>query len=209
MEKLRERLKPLPLKGKIEYIFEYYSFHMIAVVVILFFLIMGVQTFTNQPKEILSVRIIGSHMHVEKTEGLEQEIERLLLDNNGSQKEELSVISIDTSDVEGNPDTLLKIQKLSAEIAAKEVDVLLVDEVTFHQFNQEGNLLNLSNISTIKDWNVTKYPSQLDSAKITGINVADVSYFTPIVGNDEPLVFAVLANTERMDEVKKFMEALH
>ncbi|MEH7011722.1 hypothetical protein V7087_13080 [Neobacillus niacini] len=206
MKKLRERLKPLTLKGKIEYLIEYYSFHMIAVIVIIFFLIMGINTFTDQPKEILAVRVVGADINEEQTQRLQREFERLFIDSKRSPKEELSVISIDTSDAAGNSEKLAKFQKLAAEIAAKEVDVLLVDEETFHQFNEEGNLYDLSSINGIKDWKETKYSSS--DAAITGIDVSNVSPFSSLAGSNQPLILAVLANTERIDEVKKLIHFL-
>lgn len=206
LEKLRERLKPLTLKGKIEYLIEYYSFHMIALIVIIFFLIMGFNTFTDQPKEILAVRVVGPDINEEQTHGLQNELESLFIDSKRSQKEEISVISIDTSDASGNSEKLAKIQKLAAEIAAKEVDVLLVDEETFHQFNEDGNLYDLSSVNGIKDWKETKYSSS--NAAITGIDISNVSHFSSLIETNKPLVFAVLANTERIDEVKRFVHIL-
>ena len=208
MKKLRERLKPLSTKGKIEYLIEYYSFHFIALIVVIFFLIMGFNTFGNQPKEILAVRVVGANFNDGQAIELQKELEEFKIDSKRSQKEQLSVSSINTSEVAGNSEALLgKIQKLGAEMAAKEVDVLLLDEETFHQFNEEGNLYDLSSLNGIKDWKETKYSSS--QANITGIDVSDVSYFSSLAGSNEPLIFAVLANTERIDEVKKFIQYLN
>ena len=126
MKKLRERLKPLSTKGKIEYLIEYYSFHFIAVIVVIFFLILGFNTFGNQPKEILAVRVVGANFNDGQAIELQKELEKFKIDSKRSQKEQLSVSSINTSEAAGNSEALLgKIQKLAAEIAAKEVDVLL------------------------------------------------------------------------------------
>ena len=207
MQKLRERLRPLSTKGKIEYLIEYYSFHFIAVIVVIFFLFMGFHTFANQPKEMLGVRMVGENFH----DGLELEVQRELehfaINSKRSQKEQMSVLSINTSEALGNPEALAKIQKLGAEIAAKEVDVLLLDEKTFHQFNEEGNLYDLSSINGIEDWKETKYSSS--QTAITGIDVSKVSYFSSLAGRNEPLILAVVANTERIDEVKKFIQYLN
>lgn len=53
-----------------------------------------------------------------------------------------------------------------------------------------------------------KYPSQNDPNKITGIDVSEISSFSTIVETNNPLVLAILANTERIDEVKKFVHNL-
>ncbi|NWQ40735.1 hypothetical protein MLOOGBEN_08480 [Bacillus sp. EB106-08-02-XG196] len=206
MKKLRERLQPLTLKGKIEYLIEYYSFHMIAAVVILFFLILGINTFSNQHKEILSVRVVGANTNAEQTIKLQKELEKYVV--NTKKNESMSVHAINTSEVSSNPDSLAKIQKLAAEIAAKEVDVLLVDEETFHQFNEEENLYDLSSLNELIEWKEKKYPSQNDPNKITGIDVSEISSFSTIVETNNPLVLAILTNTERIDEVKKFVHNL-
>ena len=65
----------------------------------------------------------------------------------------------------------------------------------------------MSSINGIKDWKETKYSSS--QANITGIDVSDVSHFSSLAGSNEPLIFAVLANTERIDEVKKFIQYLN
>lgn len=207
MKKLSERLKPLSTKGKIEYLIEYYSFHFIAVIVVIFFLIIGFNTFTNQPKEMLTVRVVGANFNDGQAIDLQKELEEFKIDSKRSQKEQLSVSSINTSEVAGNSVALGEIQKLAAEIAAKEVDVLLLDEETFQQFNEEGNLYDLSSINGIKDWKETKYSSS--QANITGIDVSNVSHFSSLAGSNPPLIFAVLANTERIDEVKKFIQYLN
>jgi hypothetical protein len=207
LQKLRERLKPLSTKGKIEYLIEYYSFHFIAVIVVIFFLFIGFNTFANQPKEMLEVRMVGGNFH----EGLELEVQRELehfaINSKRSQKEQLSVLAVNTSEAAGNPSALGKIQKLGAELAAKEVDLLLLDEKTFHQFNDEGNLYDLSSINGLEDWEETKYSSS--HAAITGIDVSKVSYFSALSGGNKPLILAVVANTERIDEVKKFIQYLN
>ena len=179
---------------------------MIAVVVIIFFLIMGINTFTNQPKEILAVRVVGANINAEQTKELQKELEKYLV--NTKNNEIMSVHAINTSEVSRNPDSLGKIQKLVAEIAAKEVDVLLVDEETFHNFNEDGNFYDLSSFNEFKEWNEKKYPSQTDPKKITGIDVSDIATFSTIAEPNKPLVFAVLANTERIDEVNKFVQIL-
>jgi hypothetical protein len=207
LKSLRERLKPLTTKGKIEYLIEYYSFHFIAVIVVIFFLIMGFNTFGNQPKKMLAVRMVGENFHDGLAIEVQKELEPFTINSKRSQKEQLSVLSINTSEASGNPAALGKIQKLVAEIAAKEVDVLLLDEKTFHQFNEEGNLFDLSSINGIEDWKGTKYSSSHDA--ITGIDVSNVSYFSSLSGSNEPLIFAVVANTERMNEVENFIHYLN
>jgi hypothetical protein len=207
MQNLTERLKPLSTKAKIEYLIEYYSFHFIAVIVVIFLLFMGFNTFANQPKEMLAVRMVGENFHDGLAIEVQKELEPFTINSKRSQKEQLYVQSINTSEASGNPAALGKIQKLGAEIAAKEVDVLLLDKKTFHQFNEEGNLYDLSSINGIEDWKETKYSSS--HAAITGIDVSKVSYFSSVSGSNEPLIFAVVANTERMDEVKKLIYYLN
>ncbi|QCJ45564.1 hypothetical protein FAY30_26900 (plasmid) [Bacillus sp. S3] len=207
MQKLRERLKPLSTKKKIEYLIEYYSFHFIAVIVVIFFLFMGFNTFANQPKEMLEVRMVGENFHDGLALEVQRELEPFTINRKRSQKEQFSVLAINTSEASGDPASLGKIQKLGAEIAAKEVDVLLLDEKTFHQFNEEGNLYDLSTISGTEDWKETKYSSS--HAAVTGIDISKVSYFSSLSGNNEPLIFAVLANTERIDEVENFIDYLN
>lgn len=208
LKTLSERLKPLPLKGKLEYIIEYYSFHMIAAVVIIAFLAMGVYTFTNQPKEVLALRVVGTNVTEEQSNGLQKELERLLVDPKHSQNETLSVMAINTSNVSSNPESLARIQKLAAEISAKEVDVLLIDEESFQKFNQEGNLYDLSRFNEVKEWTGKKYSLHHESAKITGIDVSRVSYLSPIAESTKPLILAVAANSQRMDDVKRFIHSL-
>ncbi|MEH7275026.1 hypothetical protein [Neobacillus vireti] len=207
MQKLRERLKPLSTKAKIEYLIEYYSFHFIAVIVVIFFLFIGFNTFANQPEEMLEVRMVGENFHDGLAIEVQKEIEPFTINSKRSQEEQLHVQSVNTSEASGNPAALGKIQKLGAEIAAKDVDILLLDEKTFHQFNKEGNLYDLSSINGIEDWKEKKYSS--NHSAITGIDVSKVSYFSSLAERNEPLILAVLANTERIGEVKKFIHYLN
>ncbi|MEH7179266.1 hypothetical protein [Neobacillus vireti] len=207
MKKLRERLKPLTTKGKIEYLIEYYSFHFIAVIVVIFFLILGFNTLGNQPKEILAVRVVGANFNDGQAIELQKELEGFKIESKRSQKEQLSINAINTSEAARDSEKIGEFQKLAAEMAAKEVDVLLVDEETFHLFNKEGNLYDLSSLKGIKDWKETKYSSSQDN--ITGIDVTNVSQFSSLAGSNQPLILAVMANTERIDEVNKFIDYLN
>ena len=202
LKKLIEQLQSLTLKQKLEYIIEYYSFHVIGGIVITFFLVMAINTFTNQPIEILSVRVVKADITSEQTKGLQIELEKSLIKND---KEMLTIRAINTSDVSNNPDALVTIQKLAAEIAGKEVDVLLVDKEVFQQFNEDGNLYDLSNFHVFDDWKIRKYPSVKNPGIITGIDVSNVPYLSSIVTKSEPLLFIVMANTVRLNKVKDFV----
>ncbi|MFJ7977312.1 hypothetical protein ACIQZI_16715 [Peribacillus sp. NPDC096379] len=205
MKKLKEQLRPLSMKEKIEYLIEYYSFHVIGVIVVLCFLAMGFNTFANQQKELLSIHIVKDNIIDDQAKELRNELEKGLLDHN---KKKLSVQAINTSDIPNNSEAVLKLQKLAAEIAAKEVDVLLVDKEVFQQFNEDGNLYDLSNFHVFDDWKVRKYPSVKDPETITGIDVSKVPYLSSIVTKGEPLLLVVMANTERLDGVKEFGDLL-
>lgn len=208
MKGLRDQLRPLPLKGKIEYLRDYYSFHFIAAIVVIIFLVVGIHSFINHPKELLAIRVIGTSVTDEQTKKLENNLDKLLVDP--SKKEKLSVYGINTSEASGNSDSFGKIQKLQAEIAAKAVDVLLVDEETFQQFNKDGSLYDLRKVKGLKLNMGKTFVPQKNSSKITGIDVSDVSDFSPIVNQtDKPLILAVLANTERIKEIQKFVGVLN
>ncbi|MBA9026672.1 hypothetical protein [Peribacillus huizhouensis] len=205
MKKLIEQLRSLTMKEKVEYLIEYYSFHIIGIIVVLSVLVMGFNNFTNQPNELLSIRIVKNDISDKQAKELHRSLEKVFIDN---KKETLSVQTINMKDIRENSEALIKLQKLGAEITAKEVDVLLVDKDVFHQFNKEGNLYNLNNFHAFDNWETIKYATDNDSTTITGIDVSEVPILSSIVTKGEPLIFVVMANTERMDGVENFVHLL-
>ncbi len=205
LKSLKEQLQTLTLKKKLEYLFEYYSFHAIGAIIVIIVLVMTIHSFTNRQEEILSVRVVKEGITTEQTKELQILLEQSLIK---SDNEIVSIEAINSSDTSNNPNAFVTNQKLAAEIAAKEVDVLLIDENAFRQFNEEGNLYDLSKIQAFDNWQTSKYTSPTNSATITGIDVSKVPYLTSIVANGESLIFVVMANTERINGVKGIVNFL-
>lgn len=83
------------------------------------------------------------------------------------------------------------------------MDVLLVDKEVFQQFNEDGNLYDLSNFHVFDDWKVRKYPSVKDPETITGIDVSKIPYLSSIVTKGEPLLLVGMENTERGERLRR------
>lgn len=193
------------LKDKVEHFVEYYLLHMIVGVIVIVFLIIGINKYLNRENEILSIRLITTDLHVEEIEEIERKLTEDLIKN----KQDVLVIEgLNPNELPDSPETALQIQKTAAEITAREIDILLLDEEMYSNYDQDGQLYNLNHFSQINEIESTGYYPSESSSVLTGINISNLPYFSFISMDKNPLIFSVPKNSEKLNEIEKFINLL-
>lgn len=141
------KLKELPLKKKIEYIWEYYKLWILGIAFLLVFIISIITTIINNPSEdsILYAAFLNTTLTSKEDTSLDENfIKHLGLEDTDK------YLTLDLSmfiDRESNDlYSMNSNQKLVALIAAAEIDVIVSDENNFLSLAQGGGYYNLEEI---------------------------------------------------------------
>lgn len=148
------KFQELTRKEKIEHIWEYYKFHIIATAVGVFFVIqLLVLIFgPKPPKPLANVVIMGRYIHDdEKIDEFTNQIENII-DGGEIGKVELNMFPVDWS--QSSQLTMAMEQKLMLMMQAKEIDVLIVEKEKFDAYtanNDYSGFVALDEIEELKE----------------------------------------------------------
>lgn len=136
--------------------------------------------------------------------------------NSGSDLIENSIINTQLTLLSDDPSyEMAMIQKFMAEIAAKELDIIICDEAKFNEYVKIGLFLSLEEIfpQSLLDENKDYYRDIKikDSERIIGyfgIDVSNIEFFKDIqVMEEGKKIFCILINSERLDAVNDFIKS--
>ena len=138
----QDKMKDKDFKAKWDYFWDYYKFHVMTAVVALIFIISGIKNMVNEKPTFLSVILVNS-----TPASLENTMAEDFMETIGVDPTE-NVCFVDTTAVL-NPDNIDQVavattQKITANIAAKELDVLGADYNTFFQYAGQDVFADLS-----------------------------------------------------------------
>lgn len=145
----QDKMKDKDFKEKWDYFWEYYKFHVMTAVVALLFIISGVKSMLGEKPTYLNVILVNS-----APSSFENTLGKDFLEATGVNPSE-NVCFIDTTAVL-NPNNIDEVaiattQKITANIAAKELDVLGADYNNFFQYAGQDVFADLSAYYSEKD----------------------------------------------------------
>lgn len=153
----REALKNAPLKKKISYFFYYYKWHVIAVIAVIFFMIsLGYQMLTRKDTAFYAALVNA----IELTSA--EEYIGNFGEYAGIDLEKFDIVLDATMriNLEGiDPVTLSSSQKLMANIAAKNVDVMIADAAVMENHANNDTFLDLRDF--LSEEQFSRYQSRL------------------------------------------------
>jgi hypothetical protein len=107
------------------------------------------------------------------------------------------------------------IQKFIAEVASKDIDIVLCDWDMYNTYMIQGVFMKLDDLfprALLENNQKYYYEGLIAETEETkgyfGINVADLEFFKDIYSYEDPreLIFCIVVNTERIDAVKEFID---
>ena len=206
---LREALKDKSFKEKLDYIWYYYKFHILAILIMLFFVVSYISAQINRQDSYCNITYVGDYINVEELVPVKDKLNNILLNNNKH-----SVINFDSIILDDESSTGVAMQqKLQVNIAAKQIDIAIVNKEFFEQnfsYNMFLNLESLNGFSTLPLSNhnlIKKIDANGNNGtygiSVKGLNILNDIHFTT---NDDILV--VLSNTEHNDAVVNVLKTL-
>lgn len=198
-----KKLKEMSLKEKLDYIWEYYHYHIIiiAVVLAITFSLLNSLVFNPMKQIYLGIAFYGPYVVEESLDEMDVTLTDYLVDNKEDYKVYISDFYLD----ESNPNYLsVAIQKFYAMCSAQEIDIFIALKDQFIQIANQDFLLDLSKVEGV-DFPVdemlhTHMEDDPDTMYPFGIPLKDSEFLKSLGFNTDDLYLGVVANTKRSEE---------
>lgn len=201
MELERRKLKEMNWKDRLIYIVSYYKSVMLAFAAVILIIVVICQAVENSKYEtILNVSVIGASLtedsavileELEEQFGTEDKYEKIVFDT--------SYVMQDNGEVDYTVAT-----KFTTMIAAHDMDVMIMNQMWYRTYVEQGLFLDLSTLFTEQECETYGITPGMDYLDITDTAWLEhhpwVSY--------EPVYLAVASNTENTEKIKEFIIAV-
>lgn len=212
LKKLKQDLKPMTFRQKVDHIWTYYK----SMVIVLVLIIMGfslVLTIANNKSAKLLIG--GISVNVDLSEEAENYLGEAYLKKigTGDSKEKVTFHEMQmediatTDDYEANYYTLVGITGMGA---AKELDYMIVDETALNVFLREQALLDLKKVFTEEELKQIEGSDNIDGtsedAVLIAIQITDTEFIKNNTNAKGKVFLTFLASTQRVEECKAMYE---
>lgn len=193
-------LKSMSGKEKREYIWDYYKLHILGGAFVLFFIVSFVYGQITKIDYVANLTIVAGVGYDSKVPELEKQITELVV-KDGDKKKSAAVDVIPIENQE-TPDAQL-LQKFTVKMAAKEIDVAVLDKVMFNNIVKQEGCMQLDTMSEIDLTAVKgeKVEGTTDNGTkgVFAISAKGNSILESLGVNTESKVIAIMNTTTRKD----------
>lgn len=214
LKKLKQDLKPMTFRQKLDHIWTYYK----SMVIVLLLIIMGFSlVITITANKTTKLLLAGISVNVDLSEEAQTYLSDAYLEKigTGSSMEKVSFHEMGMGDIAATDDyqldyyTLMSIMGLAA---AKELDYMIVDETALNVFIREEALLDLRKIFTqeeLKKIEGSDEPVTGDEAQeavLAAIQITDTEFIKHNTNAKGKVFLTFTASTERIEECRAIYE---
>jgi hypothetical protein len=208
----KEKLRDMPFKGKINYLWEYYKLHAMMTVIVLAAIIYFIYTMLNPsatPK--FSAAMIDNTIKKEVLDQYAEEFSAKLQLNTKKESVEFNTNYNFNADAEyvGN----MK-QALVAYIQSAQIDVIIAPESIFKEYAHVGTFSELSDqlptdiySSLTNDFYLTDTEEDKEK-KAYGIDLSDTKLYKSYANYNEPYILGIVANYKHKANTIEFIKYL-
>lgn len=206
---LKEGLENKSFKEKLDYIWYYYKFHILAILTLLFFVVSYISSQVNRQDVYCNITYIGDSINSENLVPVKDKLNDIVLHNVKN-----SVINFDSIFTDDTSSSGIAIQqKLTVNIAAKEIDIAIVNREFFNQnfiYDMFFNLESLNGFSTLplSNHELLKKTDANGNNGTYGISSKNLSLFKDVHFANDDNIIVVISNTEHNDAVVNVLNAL-
>lgn len=215
----KESFKKLSTKKKIEHIKEYYTIHIVSVIIgiIVIYSFVNIWVINPVKKPFVNITFLGQVVDHEKVDQLERElIEKFPQYTND--KETILVDGLSFGDGKDPNVTMAMQTRLSAGIQTKEIDIIVADSEVIKQYGEMGTFMDLEKVFTKEelkkiDYDKVKFSEienlEDDQVKVLepryyGIDISSIEKLNKLIEGDN-VVAAIVANSDRLQETKEVL----
>ena len=204
---LKEGLENKSFKEKLDYIWYYYKFHILAILILVFLVVSYISTQINRQDPYCNITYIGNSIDVGELVPVKDKLNNIVLNN-----DKHSVINFDSIFTDGESSAKLAMdQKLQASIAAQQIDIALVNKDFFEKnfpYDMFLNLESLNGFSTLPLSNHELIKKTDSNSGTYGISIKNSSILKDIHFADDNNILVVISNTEHNDAVVNVLKTL-
>ncbi len=197
---LREGLANKTFIEKLDYIWTYYKLHIIGTLFLIFFVGYCISTQINRQDVYCNITYVGNSINVEELTPPQEKLNDILLHNN--KKLVINFDSIFTDDKSSAG--LAMSQKLQVNIAARQIDIAIVDKQFFEQNFSSDMFLNLESLNgfstlPLSTHELVKKTDSNGTNGTYGISVKNLKLLNNIHFTNNDNILVVISNTEHND----------
>lgn len=201
---IKETLESMTPRGKIFYIWQYYKVHIIGTIATLIILVSIVHSLLDKKEIILNMTLVGQMIDTQAIYDLEEKLNTDIVSD--KTEEEVNVQYVKYSKTSLNQASMIGIQKITAELTAGSIDLLVVEKELFNELLMEEQLVPLNNFKGFNGIDLQKhdpYYSNTSKEEIYGVSTSEVKSLSAI-DFDENKILCIPANTNNHDTISKF-----
>ena len=205
----KRKLKEMSRQDKLWYIWEYYKFHIAAVIGAIFLIyIIGTSIYNSTKETMVYCAVVNNYSEELNTDAFTVDFHDAM---GYSKKQEVNVESLYAT-YDGNASELVMatLAKLSALVAAQELDVMIADAENIDHYEAMDGFGNLEEIlpaellDQVQD--LIYYSTASDGSRIpVAIDISGTAFAQNNGITLKPAYFSILVNTKRMDHVLELL----
>lgn len=199
-------------KEKLAHTWYYYKFPIIIGIIALFFIGDFVVQKINEKATILNVTVVTAGLNLENFDKLVEKAQNDLVED----KKETEMFMTFNPDDSAAGTSVLTNQKLTVQIAAQELDVIILPKSGFELFAANGTFLDMSELTDLSketsqqlNFVLAKGTEEDPTEKAYGIDLSNFPVLKDLYFADKEPVLAVLSNSKNHEMAAKFIEWLH
>ncbi|GLC29465.1 hypothetical protein [Clostridium omnivorum] len=191
------RIKDLPLKEKLENIWYYYKWYILAGVFLVLSVSILISSFLTRENYVFNVSIVGYYENLNKDEvtNFQKEVTKLVVP--ASRKNTSALIDLYQAKNTNSKYKDLEpsaVEKLSVKMAAKDVDILIINKDDFDFFMKQGTFFSLDYLNL--DSNDKNSKLIKSNSSVYGVSVEGNKLLNKIGYDTKDKFIGILANSK-------------
>jgi len=204
-----EMVKKMSPKEKRAYIWEYYKIHIIGGLILVLFIVITLHSMLTKQNEYYNITYIGNYIGQSNLDTAKNKINKTVLNNDKKNVVTLGSVFNDKNSLNSNPQTL---EKLAAQITAKDIDIAIVNKKFFDSNFSSGifyNLESLNDFSSLKKSNY-KFLTKTKSGHLGtyGIYIENSNVLNSLLSKNDDNILVVISTSDRKSKAVKIIKTL-
>lgn len=195
---VKENLSTMNFKEKFSYLLYYYKFHLIGILIAVLVVGSFIYAGINRKDIYLNVAYIGSSISTETYEDVSNNLNASLLPDNES-----SIVEFNIYDL-SNTAALTKFQ---ASLAAKELDLAIVNKNFFNENYENEFFLDLNSIDNFSSLNIDENALIKKDNNIYGIKIDNLKIFNELNTPNSNNFLVVISNSKNSTKLIDLLKA--
>ncbi|WP_294388742.1 hypothetical protein [uncultured Clostridium sp.] len=208
---VKETLKSLSRKNKIQFIYDYYKFPIIAGILSIIIISYISYSIATKQNTYCNITYYGSNINTDNFNKLKDILNKSILSNNKKYAIFTNSLLVDSNSNYGDDPTTT--QAFAVKLAANEIDILLVEKNNFEYFAANNMLLDLTLLDGFYDLNISEdslitSTDQSGNNNLYGIKVDNLNLLKDCGFNNENTFLCIAISSNRHEQIINVLNEL-